>query len=376
LSHPELPFVICSTENEASLKKNFPEARGYIEKPKIIGPVVEVVDSIINQYRKSPAFVPIRISSLQRWGQTDFDLFMRLSETKFIKVINAGEAFISADAERFFAKGLYYLHISSEDADVYLKNLEKNLEMVSSSQEIESTEANSLTLESLDSISQIAFSLGWTPAVVEAAKQAMNLAVKAVSKDPSILKLLKQKLSSPSSTFTHHVGKLALLTCGFCYQLGWTSDSTQMKLGMAALMHDITLDEGIYDDIHRWNASGSDFNDKSTETIKYRNHPADAANLLLSLKNLPPDIDQIILQHHENKEGKGFPRGLTSSRISPLACVFILVEDLINFIGESEDFEGKITAYLDQKASAYNSGNFKKVFEALRESVAKAKSQK
>jgi HD-GYP domain-containing protein (c-di-GMP phosphodiesterase class II) len=229
-----------------------------------------------------------------------------------------------------------------------------------------------ISLESLEAVERIAKGIGWKPEVIEAAKHAVNLAVKAVTKEPDLMKLLKQKMKNPESKYSHHVSLLSLLACGVCQSLGWTSESTQMKLGLAALLHDITVEESYYSDIHLWNQAASD-KEKSHEVTKYRNHPADAANLILEMKTVPADVDQIILQHHETKEGTGFPRGLISSRISPMACIFIITEDLINFVEDAVNMDEKIQMFLTIRDQRYNSGNFKKVFDAFKDSVEKQK---
>ncbi len=369
----KIPFVLCSTDASQVLKKKFPEAHGYIEKPNIVGPVVEIVTSLVGRYQEPPSFIPVRISLLLRWGTTSFDLFMKLSESKMIKVINAEEAFIPADAERFYNKGIQHLFITASDADEYLTSLQKNIVMVSDSEKATPTELVSISLTSLESVERIAASLGWTPQVVEAAKHAVGLAIKAASAESNIVKLMKQKLNDHASKYSAHISMLSLLTCGFCYQLGWTSESAQMKLGLASLMHDLTVDENVYQDVMLWNQAAIDPNMKTAEATKYRNHPVDAANLLLSMKNVPADVDQIILQHHEMKDGSGFPRGLISSRISPLASLFIIVEDLINFFEDSQDFEEKISLFIKHRENLYNSGNFKKVFQAFKDSVQKTR---
>ena len=369
-----IPFIVSSTDAD-SVRKRFPDIHGFIEKPNITATIIALVDAVISKHKSPPTYVPIRISLLLRSGTSDFDLYIKLSETKFIKVINACEAFIPADAERFKNKGLDHLLITTADADGFLKAFEQSLGMMISSETITSDLAIT-SLETLETVERIALTLGWTPAVIHSAKQAVNLAVKAVSAEPNLVKLFKLKLGNPQSQYSSHVSMLALLTCGFCHNLGWVSESTQMKLGLAALMHDIMVDEKKYDDIMLWNLAASDMNDKSSEALKYRNHPAEAANLLLTMKDLPADVDKIILQHHEMKDGTGFPRGLISSRISPMASVFIIVEDMINFLEDSQNLDEKIVLFIKYRESRYNSGNFKKVFDVLKETVEKTRLSK
>ena len=361
--YPNIPFVICSTDSLETLKRKFPSIHGYIEKPMLLGPVVDLVASVVTKY--DPEFVPVRISFIKRWGTTQFDLYMKLSDSKFIKVVNSDEAFITNDANRFTNKGLTYLHIKKEDADLYLDKLQKNISMVTQSDN-HTENLTLISLESFESVERIANALGWSHTVLETARNAVNLAIKAVIAEPNILKILKQRLNDPSSNYTSHVSTIALLSCGFCQQLGWTSESTQMKLGLASLLHDLTLDEKIYNEVNTWNEAATNQHDKTPESVKYRNHPTEAANLLRSMKNIPADVDQIILQHHEMKDGSGFPRGLISSRITPMASVFIIVEDLVNFLDGTSDIEAGVMEFLKIREDFYDGGSFKKVFEVLK----------
>lgn len=362
-----VPFIICSTEPIAELRKLFPGIHGYVEKPNIIDPVVTLINSIISPYENPPKYVPVRISILLRWGCADYDLYMKLSPSNFVKVIHAGEAFIPEEASRFRNKGVEFLYITAEDAESYVKNFTQNVSMVLDSESEDSQDDLSIiSLESLEAVGKIAVSLGWTDEVISAAKHAVNLAVKAVSKEPNIVNLLKKKLSGGPTKFSEHVSKLALLSCAFCHQLGWTTESTQMKLGMAALIHDIALDDSFYEDVNRWNEMARDLNNRTPEVVKYRNHPLEASNVLLQIRDLPADVNQIILQHHESKDGSGFPRGLVAGWISPLTSVFIIVEDLLDFLDGEYGSEIRLQNFIKERENLYDSGNFKKIFDVLK----------
>lgn len=365
-----IPFILCTTEAEKIMKSHFPGIHGFIEKPNITDAAIKLVDKVVNQYLRSPDFVPVKISLLLRWGIVNYDLFMKLSETRYVKVVNAGEAFLAEDGERFTSKGLSYLHITAHDADAYLKAFENNISMVMNSGTYTS-EMPFISADSLEVIERLARVVGWTPAVVESAKKAVELAIKTISLEPNIFKLLKKRMSDMESNYAYHVRMLSLLSCGFCHNLGWVSESTQMKLGLASLMHDLAVEESYYSDINLWNEAASTGTDTTEEVLKYRNHPIEAANLVLSMRNVPSDVDQIILQHHEAKDGGGFPRGLNSSRILPLTCVLIISEDLLDYIQGAENIEERVDNFFKYRKSKYDSGNFKKVFDAITDSVEK-----
>jgi hypothetical protein len=142
-----------------------------------------------------------------------------------------------------------------------------------------------------------------------------------------------------------------------------------MKLAMASLIHDFSIDDRFYDDVESWNKNALNMKDKSPETIRYRMHPNEGAKFAQSLKVIPPDVDQIILHHHEKKDGTGFPRALTSSRIPPLSTLFIIVEDLVNCINRGEHLETSIKDFLVWGEYYYDQGHFKKIFDLIKQKL-------
>jgi hypothetical protein len=77
------------------------------------------------------------------------------------------------------------------------------------------------------------------------------------------------------------------------------------------------------------------------------------------------DVDQIILQHHEVKNGTGFPRGIDSKYIGLLPALFIIVEDLMDFIDRGDDIEKNMKDFIQWGQEHYDTGHFKKLFNAM-----------
>lgn len=66
---------------------------------------------------------------------------------------------------------------------------------------------------------------------------------------------------------------------------------------------------------------------------------------------------------------RGFPRGLSASRITPLATVFIVAHDWVTYLYQNNAIgsSGKIPdmkEYFKSREEYFSSGNFKKVFNA------------
>lgn len=363
----EVPFIICSSTPEEKLKVEYPEAYGFIQKPKVREPLVEMVGDILAGQKSLLSYIPISVSLLLKIGKIECDLYMKLSYAKYVKVLREGETFINVDAERFYQKQIHHLYVTAPDAERFIEEFEKNLEMVLASQAITPDESRTLALESLEVVERMAFCLGWTPQVMESAKKSIGLAIRTISEEPKLLKLMNQKFKS-GSAYSRHVSLIAMVSCCLSQQLGWTSESSQMKLAIAALLHDIAVDDEVYLNVHHWNSCARNYKLKDPDTLQYRNHPVEAVTMLRNLKNLPPDIDHIILQHHELEDGSGFPYKLTGARIAPMTSVFILAEDIVTSLKEDE-IESSLMEFLKNRESSYSTGNFKKVFSALKDNI-------
>lgn len=360
------PFIVfCNDVVPENLSFQYPAVTAMLEKPKTAHAYTYLVKSLTAVPSKDVAYVPIKTSILLRLGMGHFDLYLKLSDRNFVKIIHKGEPFFETDAKRLSEKGIYELHIRHEDSSSFLKFLEKDIS-VENKNPIEDI---SHTLENLETFEEIAKAMGWSPTVMDAAQKSVHQAVKILSKNVNILSTLKRRLKDPSSPYSRHIGLLTYLVCAFSSSLGWIGEAGQVKLAMAALIHDVAVDEDMYENIHEWNKKAANAGDKSPETIRYRMHPYEASKVIRSLDSFSPDVDQIILQHHEIRDGSGFPRGLDSSRIGHLPALFIIVEDLVEFIDNGDNIETSITDFITWGSEKYDSGHFKKIFQGFVEKL-------
>lgn len=98
---------------------------------------------------------------------------------------------------------------------------------------------------------------------------------------------------------------------------------------------------------------------------KIKNHPFEAQNIVSALSFTPPDVEMIILGHHERPDGKGFPKGLRAEQIPLIACLFIVVEDFVTRYYSSNKGEFALEECLEQIRPLYCETNFKKIFDGL-----------
>jgi hypothetical protein len=352
---------LIATVNSEVSRDSLPEVTAILEKPISVSSLSYLVKNITSPVIEEPSHVPVRTSLLLRRGITLCDLYLKLSEKNFVKVILQGEMFSESDFKKMNEKSVFELYIKFEDSKEFLNFLEKELSGASG----DSLEDITLAIENIESLERIAKSMQWSPSVLLTAQKSVSQAVKILSKNQNIIALLKKRLARPSNAYSRHIGLLSYMVCAFSSSIGLTGESGQVKLALAALIHDAAVGDEFYEDIKEWNRRAADPHDKTPETIKYRMHPFEASKIVKALDSHSPDVDQIILQHHELKNGSGFPRGLDSVRIGHLPALFIIVEDLVEFIGDGENIETSIIDFITWGNDYYDAGHFKKIFQSF-----------
>lgn len=364
-SNLSIPIIATSFApvNENLLTK-YPSVTAVIEKPLSAHSFTYLIKSLTTVQTKNPSHIPVNIALLLRLGIGHFDLYLKLSESNFVKILHKGELIFESDAKRLHDKGIRELYIKLDDSKDLLSILEKDI----TSDGVEIPDIN-LVLENLEAYERIAKFMKWSPAVLVSAEKSVTQAVKILSKNQNVMNVLKRKLKNSTSPYARHIGLLTYLNCAIGSTIGWIGEQGQIKLALAALIHDVAVEDECYLDIKAWDKKAADPTDKSPETLKYRMHPFEASKIVNSLDTLSSDVDQIILQHHEVKDGSGFPRSMDSSRIGQLPALFIIVEDLVEFIDNGDNLETSITDFIMWGREYYDGGHFKKLFAAFEEKL-------
>ena len=357
--------IIATTGEPLNQKmiEDHPFLTAIVEKPTSVDSFTYLVKNFIHTAPWQPTHLGVQLSVLLRLGMSHFDLYLKLSDTNYIKILHQNEEFSEADAQRLAQKGIKELFIKFSDGHKLLALLEKDLILG------EKSEEESLVIAKVETFELIAKYLKWPPSVMESAEKSVTQAVKILSKNKQVISVLRERLSDPTGPYTTHIGLLTYLCCAVSSSLGWIGESGQIKLAMSALIHDAAIDDSYYNNIREWDKRAADPTDKSPETVKYRMHPIEAAKLVKSLETISSDVEQIVSQHHEVKDGSGFPRSLDSGRIGQLSALFIMVEDLVEFIDNGDNIQTSITDFIMWGNAQYDSGNFKKLFRSFTETL-------
>jgi HD-GYP domain-containing protein (c-di-GMP phosphodiesterase class II)/CheY-like chemotaxis protein len=370
---PSVPVIVCTSLPETAselfmLKENPPFA--VAKKPDTFPAIQEALFRVMKSQGVPEEFTEyskIRTELVVKLGILNFDLYVKLNESKYIKVFRQGDTFDEKDFQRYEDKKIDHLYMRSEDARQVLNDMTQDLLNLAQTRLVSIDQDSDIYASSLDLIAGFSQSFGFTPEAQKLAAASVKLAMKTVRKNPKLSVLYSKLTSDRENYLASHSVTLAHLTCGLASLVGWNSDTTFYKLTLASFLHDLSLPSDSLSRIHSLTElEGYDYTDE--EKKKYKEHPKNSVVLLEELYEIPADVADIILQHHERPSGQGFPAGIDHARIAPLAALFIVAEDLVEFRTKISNAE-HLSYFINNLESGYHKGSFKPIVDAMIQSL-------
>ncbi len=314
----------------------------------------------------------VRISFFWRFNHTDCDIYLRLSAHKFVKIIHGGDYYDKDIIEKYANKKQSHLYISKADFERFGSRLGSMpfLGLID-------TEGSTLTTEAMVRqthalLQDLVTSVGISESAVKMSNMYCDFVVNTTVKKSNrgLLDLFKNFRERKDYLYDHSY-LLSCLCAFISKELQWHTSETIEKLCYAALFHDITLkdpDLAMITDLE----SSEIGRFSPEEVLAYHQHPLVAAKMVKDSGGFPLGVEGIIVQHHENVEGKGFPRGLSAAQVSPLVCVFILCHDFISELYRCDFDPHAATEIVHRMEGRYAHGNYVKVFNAFKTIISQA----
>ncbi len=337
----------------------------------LVDALKEHADSVVSSYALDDAMAKVNevsfdciILDINLKGQNGGKIFMHLqsgveSPNKNTPIILSsgyiGEDFIERHKSRFYE--ILSKPFLAEELTVIIERLASEQlsapEVSKAPEEIENSE--DLSVDSS------------LPFKIEELAPKVKATLAKVKKNQKLKSLFQQALSNVNKKglYHTHIGVTINIAAALLKTLGWDSDQTLEKVIFAAYLHDIAIKDRP--DLQEFQ-SGLDFDIKadkfSPEDVELaRSHPQRAFDMLQSMADIPPDVPEMILQHHERADGGGFPAKLQHQRITPLATLFIIAHEMAHEVSKAKTFDLK--RYISVVTKKHKGPQFRKVTRAL-----------
>ena len=372
-SRPSIP-IYCLLDEEENLNKDIDLGKlgvqNVVQKPldykkiyKILNPAdldidYKALNKIANKYSDSVGaehyaefdkFKPLIAKNFLSGHKSVFDVYIRLNEDKFIKVLQAGETFIPEQLERYLKTGMTHFYIRSEAQKYYVDYCSKLANKLLDHPEVTENLKVATTLNVGEEVVSFLKTNGVSDSSLEYAKSyATSVAslTKTLRSDDSLVKKYLNSLSE----FDVAAGA-AVIAGLIAKDLNIDSKKSHEVIGVASVLQNI----GMYaelDDFAPGYYETEFFSEEFIEEklneelilekkrVKYENiyyeHPGRGSVLVSKINNINPLISQIVLQHHFKRGGGGFPDTISSANIHLFAEIIGVSTSFLKIIKNSK----------------------------------------
>lgn len=332
---------------------------------------VKVVDQDFESFLKTDSnflfketereeFIQIPIRVFLGLEKVSANLFLKLSEHKKIKVLNAGAHDLVQKIEKFIAKDCEFVYVLKKEYPTIVEELARNTE-APFFHDLEPSLKSMYTKDVFDFVYYSLHIIGLNQETFQSTNKLLNL-VSSCVKDHESFEERWERLCLKRNYLSEHTLMLSYLSSAIVDEMKLPSIDANLKLVASSVFHDIALSSGkverLIDSIHKDSFS-------RIERKNFENHIQEAVEFVQSINGLSSDVDTIISQHHEKEDGSGFPRGLEARHIHKLSIIFIVAHEFIQ-----ELYSGDFSIYHRNKVIAklrhrYKDKFFLEVVDAL-----------
>jgi len=310
--------------------------------------------------------LPMKIRNFYLFKEVPYDVYLELTSVKFIKIIGKDRPYTHADILTYARRNIKFLYLRKND---YLKFLEDGIKKVSEvlkTKNLKSKNAIAFQIRAALLIHQYIRTVGISSDIINLCTRVIEVTGEVFDQHRYNQKNAKELLNNipfsqgdfaEQSIFTNYLCEAIL------DGLGWKSDLSRKKLGLASLLQDSMLSN---EDLVKVRSLDDPNFQMFTaeEQQEFLEHPTKAAEIAQHFQGYP-DADYIIAQHHERPDGSGFPVGLQSNRFSAHSCAFILASTYVTrFTNSKREHSDKLQILQDFKRT-FNIGNFKEPLKEL-----------
>jgi len=242
--------------------------------------------------------------------KVEFDLFLRndvSGQARYVLFCRADEKFSSEKQEQLLSKNTQRLYISSKDSDKYLQYQEKNLKQIIEDKSKSPIEKSETVYQVAKFLTKDLLSNPRSGEHVDRVSDWTDNTVDCILHEKDTFASFLKVISNDYQTYTHSIN-VAVIGLLFGKYLSLKQHELNC-LGTGLLLHDIGK-SAISSDII--NKAGF-LTEKEMEIMK--KHPKAGLDILACKESINGMSLKIVIQHHENQDGTGYPYGLGGSDI-------------------------------------------------------------
>lgn len=295
-------------------------------------------EQALNQKPKEETFIPLSIVYLNAIKQAPCDIYLRLSENKYVKIISKDDDFkIEEVIQKYANKNINEFYIAFNSLTKFRDSMLKGIFKFNPDRDTRVSHQ----IKVAESAIAIAKDFGVNDLVIEGISETFNDIYKEFNSNTKIKSFLEDISKLNGTEIGTHSYLVSIFATVIGNNIPWFNKDIKKNIYTSALFHDLDL----------INSGLEEFEFKSINEINMlsqlnkdfiKNHPAGIAKKLAKIDVIPTDVINIITKHHEGAGENSYPQKLHGTQLSPTICLFIVAHEfsiqLKNFSYQSEFF--------------------------------------
>jgi HD-GYP domain-containing protein (c-di-GMP phosphodiesterase class II) len=258
-----------------------------------------------------------------------FDIYLKRSEEAFTKVFNRGSEIDIDRLDRYWKKKkVNALFVGKDNYREYLMVVSKVAEnFFNKEEEFNVEEIISVSEEMINmTMLEVFVDMHVDQDAVSHAATAIKGCLKAISRDPKSMISLFQRIAKHPYLMKHSI-TTSMFAIIISKQAKLSSQKTLFNIGLGSMLHDIGLSN-----LPCGTEEKDQINLSASEWKELKEHPHLGKRMLDNLKGIPNEVSMIVLQHHEQPNGRGYPNGLYDKKIFSLAKIVAIADSFSSLI--------------------------------------------
>lgn len=309
-------------------------------------------------------FIPVSLEYMCKVFYTQCDFFIKLSNEKYLKIIKK-DTDLSADVLVRIKKNkdTSSLFVRTTDFESFLNSIEEAGMDYSHLPESEVVAAigSDLTFAH-DTFYHLSSKFGMNERAIAYANTSVEFLYTFIEKSEN-MKSVWKILMKNRNFISEHSLMTAYLANAILSYTNYNTYQNSIKLSLAALLHDVEVRDEKFFNLELNLKNNDGFSQR--EVASFKEHVRGAVDVFNKFKNIPPDVDKILLNHHEKYDGSGYPHGLGATKLPLLSTIFNVAHELILHLIENNYSEDEVLKFISLKKTEYTNGFFKEVIISL-----------
>jgi len=273
-------------------------------------------------------YTKVSIDVFKRGLPSPFNVYLKINDEKYLKVIKKGEGIDPEQVEKHNQKNIEQYYIDQADFDEYHSSMDDEIKKILEDPNLNIRDKQRVALDYADNVTYLLESKGVDEKSLVSAKQFVEMSEKIVSEVAKSNDLVKDFLSDLRNIERGSI--LAMLSGLFLNKMKASQDIHQ-DVALICFLHDIAL-AGSPPHVKEGNLELMSDDEKDF----FNKHPKKGAQILAEV-GLKPALLEAVIQHHIRIDNSGFPQLPKGQKINSIAELIGLCDDFSKVLEECDE---------------------------------------